>query len=220
MFYLPNTINVYKCSIAFGTPRAGGGIITAHCVPTVPGSSDDNTQHAALWASFVYGNSWRSVTPLNPTTSTAATTVACRVDHPADYVYDVTLPGGFPDPAPLEAALLIRRVGAGPFGPVAGRARLGPLVHTLFTDAPKYRKVNNLDPLITDMLSFMTATQATNLIGMREVLWNRRTAVATLVDAYSCPTRVGRVWQRAGYPQGVRGPARGGHGYGKKRNYV
>lgn len=219
MFWLPNTINVYKCAVAFGLRGLGGGILTAHCVPTVPGSSDDNCTQAALWASFTWGNSWRHLTFLNPSTSTEAIAEACRINADSPHVYDVTLPGGSPDPAPHEAAALIRRVGAGPFGPVSGRCRIGPIWHDLFTDAPRYRKINNLDVRITDVLTLLTSTQAFNLIGMTEVLWNRRTAVATRVDTYTCPTRVGRVWQRAGYPQGVRGPARGGHGYGKKRNY-
>jgi hypothetical protein len=208
MFWTSGTINVYKCICEYRLLSGLRAIVTAHFVPVIPGLAD-----GTAFAAIAFGN--RVLPFLGPvaqceinTAIVLATSLSVRINATAESF----LTGGGPTPGtgwgPPEAALLIHRVGAGPLGDVLGRMRMGPVQASLFSDPPRFRHFVPTVAALTGIPAAWTAQQAAGDAGYYEVLWNRHTAVATKVDTYHMPTRPGRVWQRAGYPQGRRGPDR------------
>jgi hypothetical protein len=218
MFWSVNSINVYKCWLKISNfPRPT--IITAHCVPAPGSPFRDNTTQAAIWMGSTYG---AAATHLccglgGEMTSYAVTVCAPRTGTAEDFFHAGSIGGPENNVCP-EASFIIRRVGAGSVRLVAGRARFGPLHLDLFTDPPRYRKLNPLDPRVVAATSILLNAQVGATYGMLDVLWNRVTGEAVEVGSYFTPWRAGRVWARAGVLQGHRGPSRGGTGYGKKNN--
>lgn len=214
MYWLPGSINVYK-GVWGWTSYGRRSIITMHFVvnplfPTLnPGIAWQNSWLTAIQYEFP-----AICTMAHGDTMVSTKTVqGIGYSDGGDWIRSTDI-GTLPQTSAPEAAILIHRVGAGPNGPVAGRFRLGPFRYSLFTDPPRCRWIDQHDANIVSLLTQLTTTADSPYALAYEVLFDRKTHIATKVDTYSYPCRVGRVWQRAGFPQGTRGPDRGGYGYG------
>lgn len=208
MYWLGGTTNIFKATWSW--KNAGrASVITFHYRPkTGVAELFDARTHMGTW----YDTVGVFLFPLTGTDSGAILGEWEYVDGPGN---DLASGGGqfgpstptISSPAP-EASYLFRRAGAGPFGPVRGRFRFGPVPASCFTDAPRCRHLSLTVPAIHTAITNIPIFNALPLNRCEEVLYNRWHGWATRVDTYSTPTRTGRVWQRAGFPQGVRGPDR------------
>lgn len=208
MFYAAGSTVIWKATLKY-TYTGGRVINTCHYVPrggdvSAVLTADLTAQmgqgifNLMPWLGYDEGSATVTIEPV-----CAPTTGFAPVVSPfTNYLTSA-------DPTSVrEAAFLIQRVGAGPFGLVRGRARLGPFSYTLFTDAPRCRHMRLPTAWTSAIIPSLNAYQSDPTNPLQEVLVNRYTGIATVVDAYTVPTRRGAVWARAGFPQGVRGPDR------------
>jgi hypothetical protein len=209
MLIASGTQNIYKTTLEWHGTVDQRSIITGHFAAVIPGILDDTDKAAsamaANYADLVGGT---CSIPLGDLTATAEL-VSCTAGYSAPATIGPFAFLSAEDGAPLEAALRIQRVGAGLTQHSKGRVRIGPLFKALFTDPPRYRRIDLTNAALVSSLLDLNTGQPALFYGMQEVLWDRWTGDAITVDTWHCPVYTSRVWQRAGYPQGVRGPDRG-----------
>lgn len=200
--------NIYVCTMTLLGPTLRPSIFTGHYAAIVPGTND--TPANALDAFHgAYGPFIDAlcVSPLG-TLEGSAEACAAALDPGTPIVGAIgTIPRSGPA-GPLEAGFRIQRVGAAGTYIKKGRCRFGPCLDTIFTDPPRYRRIDISSPTISSLLTNLRSQAAPIFFGMQEVLFDRVTGVAVAVTSWNIPKYTSRVWQRAGYPQGVRGPDR------------
>jgi hypothetical protein len=199
------------CAVVTGGTSDGGvpTLVTAHYIPrSLTNYANFLLDCTGTWAN-TYGQMFKWLIGTNELLiDCRATYITSPGGHPMfvdnDFPHGVGRP---PSPAP-EASFIFRRVGAAGSRIVRGRCRIGPLGASLFTDMPRCRFLDNTNVWVTTVIAQLNANITDATKPCIEVLYDRLHKVTTRVDTYSCPSRRGAVWQRAGYPQGVRGPDR------------
>jgi hypothetical protein len=205
--YIQDTVVAY----CWGTWTVGGrtSIITAHYRPT------SNIGYSSFYsdAAFAFAETYG---PLVAYISAGDSHITEYYAAPQEYWRDRKFRGnsGFVEirshtyNASLEAALTIRRVGAGITGTVRGRIRIGPVDASLFVPGSRDRLFKTSDPTLLSRFSGLHTPFTGGSQSVTEVMVNRWLATATDVDTYSLKAHRGAVWQRCGFPQGKRGPDR------------
>lgn len=200
--------NIYRTTMVLSSVGGHFSVFTGHYAAIIPGTNDSAGNAAdafvSSYAPFIQAFCLSDSGTLNG----AGEAALARIDPTAPISGPVGTPirtGANPCP---EAGFRIRRVGAAGATSINGRIRIGPVVESLYLDPPRYRRIDVANPVLVGLLATLQAKTNATFFGMQEVLWNRFTGDAVLVDSWGIPRYTSRVWARAGYPQGKRGPDR------------
>lgn len=205
---LSGSQNIYKWW--FEAVGSGSKIIfTGHAFSLLPGSGFDTPAHCGLAAAIAWGFPIGSLTYGGSTNFTVhCEAVLSRANPGGKFSIPTGIFCGLNTPSFPERSFRIRRVGAGGTTSDKGRIRIGPARGDCFLDPPRFRRVNVAAAPIVAALAYLNTSGSWAGAHFGECLWNRRTGDARPIVAYSCAPYSGAVWQRAGYPQGKRGPDR------------
>jgi hypothetical protein len=201
------TQNVYKWIIEWNS-SIHRSIITGHAVALIPYGPFDQAVYVAQGAFTAYNGILSDLTyGLIGGVRISAHTILARISATHFGPGFAPLASRTTDTSFLERAYRIRRVGAGGTLHDKGRCRIGPANGRFIIPNTKARRVDT--SRILTLPTFAVLSQASwATAGMQEVLYDRRTHNCRIIQTYSVSSYTGAVWQRAGYPQGHRGPPR------------